>query len=190
MVVLVDQDALTSYHRPPPTFRVTVTEATSVDFDRFYADHVDRLRRAIAVTLGDGDLAAEATDEAMARALERWGQVGRYANPAGWVYRVAVNYATSRRRRIKRRVLRAETPDRAEWMVDRDLELAQALGRLSDDHRAVVVLRFQLDWTIDQIAAALDVPAGTIKSRLSRALGELRRGLEQVGRAPADRGDG
>lgn len=155
-------------------------------FDAFYIDNVEPLRRAVSVTLGDHDLGTEATDEAMVRALERWHQVSTYDNPAGWVYRVAVNYATSRLRRIKRRVLRAEVPDQATWMDPRDLELARALEALSEDHRRVVVLRFQLDWTIDQVAAALEVPSGTVKSRLSRAIDHLRTELGASGAGPDD----
>lgn len=162
---------------PPPT--VVPPAATPLrTFDAFYEDHVEELRRAVSVALGDPDLGTEATDEAMVRALERWSQVGGYDNPAGWVYRVAVNYATSRLRRVARRVLRAEVPELATWTEPRDLELAEALGRLSDDHRTVVVARFQLDWTIDQIAEALEIAPGTVKSRLSRALDRLRTELE------------
>jgi RNA polymerase sigma-70 factor (ECF subfamily) len=157
-------------------------DALPRSFDEFYRDEVDRLRRALAVHLGDADLAADSVDEAMARALERWTLVAAYDNPAGWVYRVARNHATSRLRRTARRVLRAEVPDRAEWLREQDLELADALASLSEAHRSVVVLRFQLDWQVDQIASALDVPPGTIKSRLSRAVGELRTLLAAQGR--------
>jgi len=160
---------------------VTAVPPARPTFDSFYEQHVETLRRAVSVTLGDHDLGTEATDEAMVRALERWHQVSGYDNPAGWVYRVAVNYATSRLRRIKRRVLRPEVPDQATWLHPRDLELAEALGELSEDHRVVVVLRFQLDWTIDQIAEALEVPSGTIKSRLSRAIAQLRAALDDAG---------
>jgi len=180
--VLLDQNGVIAARRRPPALPLTVTVPTAPAFEDFYAASVDRLTRAVAVTLGDHDLATEAVAEAMARALERWNQVSGYDNPSGWVYRVAVNYATSRLRRVKRRVLRAEPPEQAEWMRARDHELATALGRLGHDHRTVVVLRFQLDWTIDQIAEALRVPSGTVKSRLSRALRELRRQMESMGR--------
>jgi RNA polymerase sigma-70 factor (ECF subfamily) len=51
------------------------------------------------------------------------------------------------------------------------------VNRLSTSQRAVVVLRFHLDWSLEQIAAALGVPVGTVKSRLHRALSSLRETL-------------
>jgi RNA polymerase sigma factor (sigma-70 family) len=50
----------------------------------------------------------------------------------------------------------------------------EAVRALDPARRAVVVLRFWLDWSHDQIAEALDVPVGTVSSRLTRALAELR----------------
>lgn len=61
------------------------------------------------------------------------------------------------------------TPDPSLWKV---------LDGLSTDHRTVVVLRYAEDWSVDQIAEALNVPAGTVKSRLHRALNQLREELE------------
>ena len=52
-----------------------------------------------------------------------------------------------------------------------------ALARLSTDHRAVVVGRFYLDWSEAQLADALEIPTGTAKSRLSRALEQLEHHL-------------
>jgi RNA polymerase sigma factor (sigma-70 family) len=56
-----------------------------------------------------------------------------------------------------------------------DPQLAAALAQLSADHRNVLVLRYYLDWTIEATADALDVSAGTVKSRTNRALTELNR---------------
>jgi DNA-directed RNA polymerase specialized sigma24 family protein len=71
-------------------------------FESFYAASVDRVYRALAVTLGDAHLAREATDEAMARAFVRWGQVAGCDNSGGWVFRVGLNWATSWRRKVRR----------------------------------------------------------------------------------------
>jgi RNA polymerase sigma factor (sigma-70 family) len=62
--------------------------------------------------------------------------------------------------------------------VPGDPELTAALRRLTTEHRAVVVCRFYLDWSVDETAAALGIPAGTVKSRLARALSSLQRTLE------------
>ena len=66
--------------------------APALAFEDFYRGGRDRVVRALALTLGDAHLAAEATDEAMARAFQRWDRVARLDNPGGWVYRISGNY--------------------------------------------------------------------------------------------------
>lgn len=146
------------------------------DFETFYASGRDEVYRTLAVTLRNSELAREATDEAMVRAYSRWSKVRYYENPSGWVYRVAYNWALDRLRR-------AEPP--IEDFAGRDLEeslprpdLARALDSLPVDQRAVVVLRVVHDWSEDDVAYALDIPVGTVKSRLSRALQTLRTEVE------------
>lgn len=150
-----------------------------LDFDSFYRDHHASVARALAMTLGDAELAADATNEAMTRAVQRWDKVSSYDNPSGWVYRVGLNWARSWLRRRKRERDRPIqfTPDATTFEIADD-ELAEALQSLSIDHRSVVICRLYLDWSVDQTAAALHVPAGTVKSRLARALDQLRSVLE------------
>lgn len=143
-------------------------------FEAFWARERDALYRALAVSWGDPELAAEAVDEAMARALQRWDRVGTYDNPAGWVMRVARNWAISWRRKLSRRPTRsAESLDRAVTDALPDLDLRDALATLPERDRTLLAMRYVLDWTIPGIAAVLDVPEGTIKSRLHRALARL-----------------
>ena len=149
----------------------------SQSFEGFYRRHADPIRRALCLALGDADLGTEALDEAMTRACERWDEVGTYANAAGWAYRVGLNWARSRQRRNRWRDGRP-VPERGVLAVPGDPQLAAALGRLTTEHRAVVVCRYYLDWSVADTAAALDVPEGTVKSRLARALDTLHRDLE------------
>ncbi len=67
-------------------------------------------------------------------------------------------------------------------VIDRD-QLERGFRRLSMDHRAVVVLHHYLDLPLDQVASVLEVPVGTVKSRLHRALAEMRSALEADARA-------
>jgi RNA polymerase sigma-70 factor (ECF subfamily) len=60
-----------------------------------------------------------------------------------------------------------------------DPALERALTHLSLDHRSVVVLRYYADWSIEQIGEALDVPQGTVKSRLHRAVEQLNNELKE-----------
>ncbi|MEU8821363.1 hypothetical protein [Actinoplanes sp. NPDC048796] len=71
-------------------------------FEAFYRANVDRFYRALAVTLRRDGLAHEAVDEAMARAYAKWSVVGELESPAGWVFRVGFNWATSWRRKLRR----------------------------------------------------------------------------------------
>jgi DNA-directed RNA polymerase specialized sigma24 family protein len=149
--------------------------AQPADFESFYRTAWNRTYRALAVTLDDPDLAREAVDEAMVRAYRSWRKVRRYENQTGWVYRVALNWAISqlrKRRRLVfgRRPVEVGLPDRYS-----SPDLYEALHRLDIKHRSVVVLRHLLDWSEAEIAAALRIPQGTVKSRLSRALAKLRK---------------
>lgn len=142
------------------------------DFEAFYADRSDEVYRTLAVTLRDSDLAREATDEAMVRAYSRWSKVSRLNNPSGWVYRVAYNWALDRLRRSAP-LLQNFVDGSIEDPLPRP-DIARALHALPVEQRAVVVLRVVHDWSEDDVAYALDVPVGTVKSRLSRALEILR----------------
>jgi RNA polymerase sigma-70 factor (ECF subfamily) len=149
-------------------------------FDEFYRSHRTTVLRAVVFALDDLDLATEVVDEALARAYERWDQVAAMGNPAGWVYRVALNHARNRlrRRRLERRKPPPTGRDAPGLEGAADPAVARALAALPLDLRSVVVLRFHLDWSVDDIAAALDCPAGTVKSRLHRALRRLETMLE------------
>ena len=145
-------------------------------FDDFYRERYAHIARALAYTLGDVDLAREATDEAMARAYGRWAQLGGTDNPSGWVYRTGLNWARSVLRRA-RRVLPRTTAQVIDAPAVADPTLRAALDRLPDRLRAVVVCRHLLDWSTEDTAAALGVNPGTVKSRLHRALQLLERSL-------------
>jgi RNA polymerase sigma-70 factor (ECF subfamily) len=160
-----------------PRGHVSPVQPIETSFDAFYRRHADPVRRALCLALADIDLGTEAADEAMTRVFERWADVASYANQAGWAYRVGLNWARGRQRRLRWRDGRP-VPDRSVPLVPGDVELARALDNLSTEHRSVVVCRYYLDWSIDDTATALDIPAGTVKSRLSRAIDILERQLE------------
>jgi DNA-directed RNA polymerase specialized sigma24 family protein len=168
-------------HRPdpPPSPEIVVVASDSASFSAFYRDRWQPVARGLALTLGDPDLAAEATDEAMARAYPRWATLQAYDNPAGWVYRVGLNWARSHHRRIARMIpfLRH---DSAELGPVTDPAVAEALLRLPIGQRSVVVCRLLLDWSVDDTASALDISTGTVKSRLHRALQTLESTLSHL----------
>ena len=154
---------------------------TTPTFEAFFAAHRNGLVRALTLTLGDADLASDAIDEAMTRAVQRWPKVSAYAKPEGWVYRVALNWATSRFRRRKRDRDYAPRIARPDEQFDPgfDPDVQAALDRMSEDHRAVLVLRFLFDWDVTATASALEISPGTVKSRTSRALAAMAEELNE-----------
>lgn len=157
-----------------PRMRATM-ELVGDSFSQFYEADRARLVRSLALTIGDPDLAAESVDEAMARAYDRWDKISTSGSPSAWVYRVAQNLATSRFRRLRRDRIYGPRIARPEDHIDvhSDKVLADALENLSKEHRDVLVLRYFLDWSVAEVAEALGVAVGTVKSRTSRALAEL-----------------
>ncbi len=149
-------------------------------FEDFYRAERTNVLRSVIFTIDDRDLASEVTDEAFARAFGRWAEVGSMASPSGWVYRVALNLARNRFRRLRLERRRPQTsPESVVASVD-DPALAAALTKLPVEQRAVVVLRFHLDWSVEDVAAALGIATGTVKSRLHRALQRLATDLEDL----------
>lgn len=149
-------------------------KADADGFAVFWAGHRDPLHRALVLVIGDVSLAAEATDEALARAWSSWPAVSSYADPAGWVYRVGKNWAISWRRKLSLRPTRPVEDLERSVADDADATAIRAdtlgfLERLTREHREVLVLHHVLDWSVEEVAAALGVPVGTVKSRLSRA---------------------
>ena len=102
-----------------------------------------------------------------------------------WLYRVTFNYCLNHRRKKRpftlpledvSPALRSEFP--GSQLADEEI-LQQAIGKLTDRQRAVVILRYFWDLPYAEIAQILDVPLGTVKSRIDLALKTLRKVLEE-----------
>jgi RNA polymerase sigma-70 factor (ECF subfamily) len=154
-------------------------EAAGALFDRYW-DHA--WRAAYAVT-ADRALADDAAQDAVQRAF---GALDRFdeTRPFGpWLKRIAANRAIDLLRRGQR--LTKLDGDVA-WEATGELEqreefraVAEAVGALDPQKRLVIVLRYWLDLSVEEIAGELGVPVGTVASRLSRALSQLRVVLEE-----------
>lgn len=163
-----------------PAEPVTAPAAEIPSFESFYAGERVRLVRALALTLGDADLAAEAIDEACTRAYERWAAVSA-GSPGAWVYRVGLNWALSVLRSRRRRRAKAPLYDAPAGPADPgEPAVAAALAALDPKHRSVVVCRHLLGWSVRETAAALHLREGTVKSRLSRATAQLQSQLAHL----------
>ncbi len=163
-----------------------VTTKVGAAFEQFCAESYGPVAHALGWALGSPDLGSEAADEAFARAFERWSKVETMKNPAGWVYRVGLNWGRRKQWRRGREIelLSSRRPPTEYEDSFSDPDLAAAVGELPMKLRAVVVARMVLDYSEADTAAALEISPGTVKSRLSRGLASLR---ETLGEAYAPR---
>jgi len=139
-------------------------------FDDWYRVEHPRLLASMLLISGSLDEAREATDEALARAYERWARVGAMESPGGWTYRVAVNLLRRRGRRrsleqrlLARRPLDAATipaPAGEAWSLVAALPLRQ---------RTAVVLRYAADLPEADIARIMGIRRSTVAATLTQA---------------------
>ena len=122
---------------------------------------------------GQREDAEELAQEAFCRVWEKLPTLRQPDRLVSWLYRIAHNLAVSEGRRPRPVTLPAE-PAADPPRDDPGAEVHRAVARLSDEHRAVVALRHFAGLSHDEIARALGVPAGTVRSPLSRAYDRLR----------------
>jgi len=149
-------------------------------FEQLVLRYQDRLYTlALRVTLSEPD-ARDCVQEGLIsawRALDRFRGDARFST---WIYRIVIRKAYDALDRRKRSAAPAETidiPD-VERPPDDRLDLMAALGALEPEFRAAVVACDIVGMSMDEAAAALELPAGTVKSRLSRARERLAHHLE------------
>ena len=146
-----------------------------------FSRHWPAIHRAAWLVTHDPQAAEDIAQEAFLAALQRLESFDRRRPFAPWLHRIVVNRAIDfvRARAARREVASPMLPEPpAEVRRALDDDTLRALARLGPEQRAVVVLRHLLGYTPGQIATLLDLPRGTVNSRLRRALdalaGELR----------------
>lgn len=150
---------------------------------------VDRLYATARHILRDAELAEDATQEALVRAWRDLPALRDAERFDAWLYRLLVNACNDvgrRRRKWRAEITVVSTEpselDRATELADRD-ELERGLRRLTDAQRSILVLRFYDGLSVNEMADALESPAGTAKSRLHYAIEALRAAVEADARA-------
>jgi len=137
--------------------------------------------------LGDYDDAAEVSQEVFLSAYRAISQFRGDANFSTWLYRIALNHATTRRRSMQSRqhrtmpiedieVLRDAKPGPAEALEKKEMQerVQLALNKLAPEDATVILLRDLQDVPYDEVARVLAIPVGTVKSRLHRARQALK----------------
>ncbi len=153
----------------------TINDESQRALEELYAASYPRLVAVVGAVAQDRHEAEEAVQDAFSRLIGQWGTVSRYDDPEAWVRKVAFGYLSNRRRKISRG-FRAfarhdvipDTPAPSGDAVD----VRRALAALPMPQRQVIVLQ-DVGMSVDEIARQLDIPAGTVKSRLSRARAAL-----------------
>ena len=153
------------------------------DLVRAFSDVAHRA----AWLVGGGDDAEDAVQDAFVKAFDALPRFREGSPFRPWLLRIVTNEARNRRRAAGRRAnlaLRAIedrpaddaalSPEEAVLVHERRAALAAAIGRLREEDRLVVTCRYLLQLSEAETATTLDIPAGTVKSRLSRALAHLR----------------
>ena len=152
---------------------------TALDFDSVIGPLIQPGFRLALLMLDDRAEAEDAVQEAAVKAWRKLRTVREAVRP--WFLAIVANECRSTRRRRWFSVVRRDdidTPIR--WTDPLDgAELRRAVRGLSDDQRMVVALRFYLDLPLEEVAATLGTPLGTVKSRLHRAVEKLRATLDE-----------
>ena len=133
---------------------------------------------ALAITQNRAH-ADDAAQQAFERAYRGLATFNGRSSFATWLHRIVVNQALNTRRQENRRAEPPQPDLQGFGAVDeRFHELSEALARLSEERRLVLVLRYWLDLTPPEIGELLGIATGTVHSRLARALQDLRNELE------------
>jgi RNA polymerase sigma-70 factor (sigma-E family) len=153
-----------------------------------YRVHGMDLVRIAAVMLGSRAAAEDAVQDAFCGLFGKWDQLADPRNALPYVRSAVMNRCRSElRRRVRlerrgdqnRRPLDAESPEQAAILGEEHRDVLAALRRLPDRQREVLILRYFMDLPEPEIATAMGISQGTVKSTTSRAIAALARRLKE-----------
>jgi RNA polymerase sigma-70 factor (ECF subfamily) len=164
-------------------------------FNELVGRHQDRVYAAVTRFCGNGEDAADVVQRAFINAYRKIGEFKGDAAFSTWIYRIAFNQAISFRRENRRPAVSMHAKDEdglvsepvderapGESMESEEtrLKVQQALERLEEEDRQIIILKDLQGHSYDEIAAILQVPKGTVRSRLHRARMELKEKLKPI----------
>jgi RNA polymerase sigma factor (sigma-70 family) len=159
-----------------------VARVTEPPFEDFFQAHFERILRVLYLVGGDRHEAEDLAQEALVKAYERWDRIRGLSDPAGYVYRMALNARRSRFRRLalaaRKSVGRLE-PDPISATDDRDV-IRRALRTLPEGQREALVLVEWLGLSDEEAGKLLGVRPVTVRVRISRARPKLQEALRDV----------
>jgi len=166
----------------------------SAAFGQLVTRYQDRLYNTMLHVLGSAEMADDVAQDAFVQAYVKLETFERASGFYTWLYRIAFNLAISRRRRDKHCLSIEQARDASGHepadtsappsarieQAERAAHVRRGLAMLSDEHRAILILREVDGCSYDQIGQVLDLPSGTIRSRLHRARIQLRDQLKAI----------
>ncbi|MCD0458802.1 RNA polymerase sigma factor [Roseiconus lacunae] len=165
-------------------------------FTELVRQNQERLFASMLQVTGSPEEAEEVTQDAFIRAFTKLDTFQRNSQFFTWLYRIAFNGALTRRRKKRARVsldqIREdnglEIADDND-AVDEEMLRAERVGlvrsaieTLTEEHRRILILREMEDFAYEEIADVLEISIGTVRSRLSRARGQLKKAIETIER--------
>lgn len=152
---------------------VPVEETRVAASDGFVGEVEARLRQALTGALGS-EIGRDAAAEALAYGWEHWSRVREMENPAGYLYRVGLNWG---RKRCGRRPVALPSPplEKIPWV---EPGLPKALGHLSEKQRIAVYLVYGHEWSLSEVAEWMGVSKATVQTHTERGMRRLRRDLK------------
>ena len=166
----------------------------SASFGELVTKYQDRLYNSVLHVIGSADEAYDVVQDAFVQAFLKLDSFSRQAAFYTWLYRIAFNLAVSRRRRQRPAASvertkeltgeeplgRDDAPGARLQQQERAAMVHSALAALAEEYRAVIVLREIDGCDYETIGEILDLPVGTVRSRLHRARAQLREQLKAV----------
>ena len=170
-------------------------------FDELLRTHGPRIRSVVERMIGDPAEAEDLTQEVFVSVFKAIGEFRGDSKLSTWIHRIAINHCHNRRKYLGRRARpgkeawddgaeeesahaplseRIARPDEAAEGNEAERLVRTALAALSEDHRALVVLRDLEGLAYDEIQTITGMPEGTVKSKLHRARAELVKELERL----------
>ena len=146
------------------------------DLEALFRAHWPQAHRAAYLVVHDAALAEDIAQEAFLAAVRNLDRFDRRRPFGPWLHRIVVNRAidAARARALRRETELDDRPPAPEHAGPADRSVLAALAGLPPEQRAAVVLRYLLDYTPGEIAHLLDLPRGTVNSRLRRGLDAMQ----------------
>ena len=167
-------------------------------FTRLVELHQNRLYASMLQVTGSAEEAEDVVQEAFIRAFMKLHSFQGNSQFFTWIYRIAFNFALTRRRRNRSKVsldqlresggteivVDQEAAEEPLLRLERVVVVREALKELSEDHRAILVLREMEGFSYEEISEITQISIGTVRSRLSRARSQLKLLIESISQDP------